>query len=119
SNASSPLPASCTAPIAIPVWRSTRCRILRVAVESSTNKTSGAMASLLYSSVQYAVFVSREHKDRGEEAGPPAAQSGFCLLSPSFRRLKFRADAADQTSSAVNRQLTQQEIDAVFRRQEQ
>src|SRR4051794_35771832 len=45
--------------MAMPVWRKTRCRIFRMAAESSTTKTSGSMELLTrYSSERVGCFIS-------------------------------------------------------------
>src|ERR1035438_8867697 len=91
--------------IAIPVCRSTRCRIFRIAAESSTTKTFDSMRLLtLYSSEPSGLFIRRRMKK-------------YRATSSGRREAKGSGANADKVPGAqsLSRELSQQEIDAVFR----
>jgi flagellar motor switch protein FliM len=86
--------------IAMPVCRSTRCRIFRIAAESSTTKTFDSIPLLtLYSSEPSGLFI----RAADEKVAPPPADYRFLAELPIWNQ-----------EPRLSRELSQQEIDAVF-----
>src|SRR5579883_1180468 len=90
--------------MAMPVWRKTRCRILRMAAESSTIRTSdsiGLLTKVLSAGGEIPLEIA---------AGGPGAR----MESELDDLNNCPKIPIERAGARMNRQLSQQEIDAVF-----
>src|SRR3954454_2169237 len=95
----------------MPVCRRTRCRIFRMAAGSSTTRTSDSIRLLTsYSSEGMRLFIRAGRVKLTVSAGEARVPSKSTIGIKLSRKVSINSPGA----RTVSRQLSQQEIDAVF-----